>query len=58
MGRMIVKYRILRNNGLGKFILKKRTTTMKYQMSLKDYEYQQEIIVSEISSKESVSQHR
>ncbi|WP_311082635.1 hypothetical protein [Paenibacillus polymyxa] len=55
MDKIIVRYSILRKNGFGKFILEKRTTTMKYQMSLKDYENQQESIVNEISSKESVN---
>ncbi|MBU9706846.1 hypothetical protein KSP24_07880 [Paenibacillus sp. AK121] len=47
-------YSILLNNGFGKFILEKKTATMNYEMSLKDYEYQQERIVNKISSKESV----
>ncbi|WDM23794.1 hypothetical protein [Paenibacillus polymyxa] len=54
MGKIIVRFSLLRNNGFGNFIMEKRTTTMKYQMSLKDYEYQQERIVNKISSKESV----
>ncbi|UNL96440.1 hypothetical protein CPY53_24080 [Paenibacillus polymyxa] len=54
MYKIIFRYSILRNNGIGKFILEKKTATMKYQMTLKDYEYQQESIVNEISSKESV----
>ncbi|MET3212034.1 UNVERIFIED_CONTAM: hypothetical protein ABIC26_005036 [Paenibacillus sp. PvR008] len=54
MGKMIVRYSILRNSGFGKFILEKKTATVNFEMSLKDYEYYQESIVNEISSKESV----
>ncbi|WP_431089954.1 hypothetical protein [Paenibacillus sp. 8b26] len=54
MGKMIVRYSLLRKNGLGKFILEKKTATVNCEMSLKDYEYQQESIVNEISSIESV----
>lgn len=54
MDKMIVRYSILRNNGFGKFILEKKTTTVNCEMNLKDYEYYQESIVNEISSKESV----
>ncbi|APB76471.1 hypothetical protein PPYC2_16545 [Paenibacillus polymyxa] len=54
MYKFIFRYSILRNSGFGKFILEKKTATMKYQMSLKDYEYQQERIVNEISLNESV----
>jgi len=54
MGKTIVRYSILRNNGFGKFIMEKKTATVNYEISLKDYEYQQERIVNKISSKESV----
>ncbi|PNQ81661.1 hypothetical protein C1T21_10350 [Paenibacillus sp. F4] len=53
-GKMIVCYSILRKNGFGKFIMEKRTTTVNCEMTLKDYEYQQEGIVNEISSIENV----
>lgn len=43
MGKMIVRYSILRNNGVGKFILEKRSTTMEYEMTLKDYEWQRRV---------------
>ncbi|TKH44193.1 hypothetical protein C1I60_12740 [Paenibacillus terrae] len=54
MGKMIVRYSILRNNGFGKFVMEKKTATMNCEMNLKDYEYQQESIVNEIGSIESV----
>ncbi|MDP9676926.1 hypothetical protein J2W97_002921 [Paenibacillus jamilae] len=54
MGKTIVRYSILLNNGFGKFILEKKTATMNYEIRLKDYEFQQEGIVNEISSKERV----
>lgn len=37
MYKIIFRYSILRNNGFGKFILEKRTATVNYEMSLKDY---------------------
>ncbi|KZE67899.1 hypothetical protein AV545_22650 [Paenibacillus jamilae] len=58
MDKMIVRYGILWNMILGKFILEKRTTTVNCEMSLKDYEYQQDSIVNKISSKKALSQHR
>lgn len=54
MDKMIVGYSILRNSGFGKFIMEKRTVTLNCEMILKDYEYYQKSIISEISSNESV----
>ncbi|MNW42895.1 hypothetical protein D3C74_200790 [compost metagenome] len=50
MGKMIVRYSILRQNSFGKFIMEKRITTVNCEMTLKCYEYHQERIVNEISS--------
>ncbi|TKH41899.1 hypothetical protein C1I60_21565 [Paenibacillus terrae] len=54
MYKIIFRYSILRNSDFGKFILEKKTATVNYEVTLKDYEYQQQKIVNEISSKESV----
>ncbi|MFW9332137.1 hypothetical protein ACN6AX_02755 [Paenibacillus polymyxa] len=54
MDKMIEGYSILRNSGFGNFILEKKTATVNCEMTLKDYEYQQERIVNKISSKESI----
>lgn len=58
MDKMIVRYSILWNSGFGKFILKKKTATMNYELISKDYKYQQDSIVNKISSKKALSQHR